>query len=81
MKEEYEHTKKHLEGLCISKTIDEYTKRTIEEMSNKVLEHLARKYENVKERVKDVMGGQVLDYEAKRIRNEGIEKGIEIVKS
>lgn len=46
-------------------------------MSNRVLEHIAANYEKVREGVKSVMGGQVLDYEAKRIRNEGIERGIE----
>ena len=46
------------------------------DMSNKVLVHIARKYENVMEGVKQVMGGRVLDYEAKRIKNEGIEEGI-----
>lgn len=46
------------------------------DMSNKVLVHIARKYENVMEGVKQVMGGKVLDYEAKRIKNEGIEEGI-----
>ena len=45
-------------------------------MSNKVLVHIARKYENVMEGVKQVMGGKVLDYEAKRIKNEGIKEGI-----
>lgn len=46
------------------------------DMSNKVLVHIARKYENVMEGVKQVMGGRVLDYEAKRIKNEGIKEGI-----
>ena len=55
--------------------IDEYTKCTIMDMSNKVLEHIARKYENVKKRMKSVMGGKVLDYETKTIRKEGIHKG------
>lgn len=59
-----------------AKIISEYTKCTIMDMSNKVLEHIARKYENVREGVKSVMGGKVLDYEAKRIKNEGIVEGI-----
>lgn len=40
--------------------------------------HLAKNYENVRKGVKSVMGGKVLDYEAKTIRNEGISIGIEI---
>ena len=45
-------------------------------MSNKVLEHIAIKYDSVKEGVKAVMGGKVLEYEAKTIKREGIEEGI-----
>ena len=46
-------------------------------MSNKVLEHIAKKHAAVRKGVKSVMGGKVLDYEAKTIRNEGVEEGIE----
>lgn len=42
-----------------------------------MLEHIAVKYDSVREGVKSVMGGKVLDYEAKTIRNEGVEEGIE----
>ncbi len=34
------------------------------------------KYNSVKEEVKAVMGGKVLEYEAKTIKREGIEEGI-----
>lgn len=44
-------------------------------MSSKVLEHIAAKYKNVREGVKSVMNGKVLDYEAKRIRKEGLDEG------
>lgn len=37
----------------------------------KVLEHLAKKYSNVKEEVGAIMGGKILDYEAKDILNAG----------
>ena len=43
-------------------------------MVEKVVINLAKKYENVKEGVKSVMGGQVLEYEAKMILNCGIEQ-------
>ena len=46
------------------------------DMSNKVLEHIAAKYDSVREGVKAVMGGKVLEYEAKTIKREGIEEGI-----
>ena len=46
------------------------------DMSNKVLEHIAKKYHAVREGVKSVMGGKVLEYEAKTIKREGIKEGI-----
>ena len=57
-------------------TISEYTRCTIIDMSNKVLEHIAKKYHAVREGVKSVMGGKVLEYEAKTIKREGIKEGI-----
>ena len=45
-------------------------------MSNKVLEHIAIKYNAVREGVKTVMGGKILEYEAKAIRQDGINQGI-----
>ncbi len=58
--------------------IDEYTKRTLIEMCAKVIGHIALKFENIREGVGSVMRGQILDYEAKRIRNEGILIGEQI---
>jgi len=46
-------------------------------MSQKVLEHIAAKFDNVKKGVKSVMGGQILEYEAKTILNEGRILGID----
>lgn len=76
LKREYERIRMKLEELCEHRHIDEYTKCTIVDMLYRVLENLAGKYENVKEGVKSVMGGKVLEYEAKTIRNEGISQGI-----
>ncbi len=44
-------------------------------MSNRVLEKIAKKYEAVKKGVKAVMGGKILDYEAKTIKREGEKEG------
>jgi len=46
-------------------------------MSNKVLEHIAVKYDSVKKGVQSVMGGKILEYEAKTIMNRGREEGRE----
>ncbi len=55
--------------------ISAYTRKIIMEMSDKVVENIARKYENVREGVKSVMGGKVLEHEAKTILREGWEQG------
>ena len=74
---EYEQIKDHLEELVKRGVISEYIKRTLIEMSNKVLEHIARKYDTVKEGVKTVMGGKILEYEAKTLFRQGMEQGRE----
>ncbi len=75
LQEEYDQIKDHLEELLNQGIISEYTKCTLIDMSNKVLEHLARKYDSVKEGVKAVMGGKILEYEAKTLLRQGIEQG------
>ena len=50
--------------------ISEYVKGTVIAMSKKVLEALTIKYSKVQEAVGKIMGGKILDYEAKRIRDE-----------
>ena len=78
LQEEYEQIKCKLEELSNQGIINEYTRCTIIDMSNKVLEHIAIKYQSVREGVKSIMGGKVLEYEAKTIKKvEGIKEGIE----
>ncbi len=57
--------------------LDSYTKATIVNMIQKVAESIARNHPTVQEGVSIVMGGKVLDYEAKRIKQSGIEEGRE----
>ncbi len=77
LQEEYAQIKSRLEELAESGMISEYVKCTIIDMSNKVLEHIANRYQAVREGVKSVMGGRVLEYEAKTIKREGIAEGRE----
>ena len=58
-----------------SNQISAYTWSMIRNMSKKVVENIANKYENVREGVAEVMGGKVLEYEGKRIFNEGRNEG------
>ena len=43
--------------------------------ADKVAMFRANQYERVMEEVKEIMGGKILDYEAKDIRNKGIREG------
>ena len=56
--------------------ISAYYRRTILDMSKKVLENIAAKYKNVQKGVSDIMGGRVLEHEGKTIYNAGIQEGI-----
>ena len=67
-----------LDKLAIAGEISEYVKKTICSMSEKVVENLAKNQEKVKEGVVKVMGGKVLEYEAKDILNRGRQEGIEL---
>ncbi|HCT92402.1 MAG TPA: hypothetical protein DF613_13660 [Lachnospiraceae bacterium] len=75
LKQEYLGIRNELEELTVQKIIDEYTKCTIIDMSGKVLENIAKKYENIRKGVKAVMGGKVFEYEAKTIRDQGRREG------
>ena len=55
--------------------ISVYYRRVILDMSKKVLEGLAMRYEKVQKGVKEILGGRVLEHEGKTILNQGIELG------
>lgn len=71
LKDEYEEIMQRLESLMNTGEIDEFTKCMIVDMSNCVLQHIAVKYDTVREGVKAVMGGKVLNYRAKILLNQG----------
>ena len=66
-----------LEKLVGSEKINTFIYKMIQEMMVKVTDNLYRKYDDIRKGVDDVMGGQVLEYEAKTILNKGIEQGVE----
>ena len=78
LKSNYIKIHNKLEDLQNQNLLSEYDKHAIIDMSKKVLENLARKYSHVKEEVKSIMGGKILDYEAKDILNKGIALGEEL---
>ena len=81
IKETYRYILERLNQLCEAGLLDEYTKKSICKMSEKVIEALTQKYTAIKKEVVQIMGGKVLDYEAKDIllrgRKEGREEGRE----
>ena len=68
---------KQLNNICLGGEISEYTKSMLLDMSNIVIESLAVKYEKIKKGIGGIMGGKVLDYEAKTIFRSGREEGRE----
>ena len=76
--QEYAQIRYRLEALARQGQISEYMKCTILDMSNRVLEQIARNYDNVREGVRGIMVGQVLEYEAKTILKRGISQGISL---
>lgn len=67
--------REQLEDLSVSGKLSEYYKKAITTMAKKVIESLAANYANVAERIGDVMGGKILEYEAKTILNQGRQEG------
>lgn len=68
---EYASIRERLEIACQMGDLTEYPKVAILNMSHKVIEHLAVKYQKVAKGVSRKMGGKVLEYEAKDILNRG----------
>ncbi len=64
-----------LEQMARKGTITEYIYRTILDLGRKVAENLCANYGTVKKEVLDIMGGKILEYEAKTILNEGKQQG------
>ena len=57
--------------------IGAFDKRTIIELSSDVVKEIAQKYGNVQKGVGDIMGGALIETEARTILNQGIQKGIQ----
>ncbi|MBR0185448.1 MAG: hypothetical protein IJQ24_05410 [Synergistaceae bacterium] len=75
LKREYADCMARLEKAVKDGKIFTHDRRTILEMSKKVLENIAAKYNNIQKEVKEIMGGRVLDYEGRSIFYDGIKQG------
>lgn len=76
MKNLYSELWKKLDEMVEANIISEYEKLVIKAMSDKVANALTLGYNNVRKGVDDIMGGTVLDYEAKRMYIDATVKAL-----
>lgn len=81
LKAEYQEILERLDELEQQGVIGAFDKRTIIELSGDVIKEIAQKYENVQKGVGDMMGGALIETEARTILNQGIIQGIRQGKS
>lgn len=75
LKSEYREILDRLNRLEEQGIIGAFDKRTIIELSSDVIKEITQKYENVKKGVGDIMGGALIETEARIILNQGISQG------
>ena len=73
---EYQEILERLDELEQQGVIGAFDKRTIIELSGDVIKEIAQKYENVQKGVGDIMGGALIETEARTILNQGKTQGI-----
>lgn len=74
LKAEYQEILERLDGQERQRVIGAFDKRTIIELSGDVIKEIAQKYENVQKGVGDIMGGALIETEARTILNQGIRE-------
>lgn len=77
IKEHFRKIVERLEILVDSNELSSFDKRTIIELSNDVIQELTKKYEHVKQEVGEVMSGALIETEARKIKDEGVQKGLQ----
>lgn len=75
LKAKYRNILDRLDKLEQEGTIGAFDKRTIIELSSNVIKEIAQKYENVQKGVGDIMGGALIETEARTILNRGKDEG------
>ena len=73
LKAEYQIILERLDKLEQQGVIGAFDRRTIIELSSDVIKEIAQKYENVQKGVGDMMGGALIETEARKILNQGID--------
>ena len=70
LKAEYQEILERLDELEQQGVIGAFDKRTIIELSGDVIKEIAQKYENVQKGVGDIMGGALIETNARKLKNE-----------
>ena len=73
--EEFEEICAKMEQLVQENKMTELESRIIVELSKKVVDNIAKKYKKITRGVDRVMGGKVIETEAKKMYNRGISEG------
>ncbi len=73
LKAEYQIILERLDELEQQGVIGAFDRRTIIELSSDVIKEIAQKYENVQKGIGDMMGGALIETEARKILNQGID--------
>lgn len=76
LKAEYQEVLEQLAELERQEVIGAFDKRTIIELSNDVIKEVAKKYENVQKGIGDIMGGALIETEARTILKQGKSQGM-----
>ena len=74
LKAEYQKILERLDELEQQEVIGAFDKRTIIELSGDVIKEIAQKYENVQKGVGNMMRGALIETEARRILNKGMNE-------
>ena len=75
LQNEYKKILDRLNNLEEQGIIGAFDKRTIIELSSDVIKEITQKYENVQKGVGGIMGGALIETEARVILNQGISQG------
>ena len=75
LQNEYKKIRDRLNNLEEQGIIGAFDKRTIIELSSDVIKEITQKYENVQKGVGGIMGGVLIETEARVILNQGISQG------
>ncbi len=81
LREEYRYIAQRLDVLVEQGKINTFMCKTLIQMSIKVAENVTIKYDKILKGVREIMGGRILEYEAKTILREGMSHGVSQGKS